>query len=84
MYVVLVLILIVLCSFLSQFADANDDEGIEQDSDDADDPKLLETKELNHILEVSEWSINLIELHCGHSVIFCYFLCLFSIPNENR
>lgn len=60
MYVVLVLILIVLCSFLSQFADANDDEGIEQDSDDADDPKLLETKELNHILEVSEWSINLI------------------------
>lgn len=54
MYVVLVLILIVLCSFLSQFADANDDEGIEQDSDDADDPKLLETKELNHILEVSD------------------------------
>lgn len=30
-----------------------DDEGIEQDSDDIDDEKFLDTKELDHILEVS-------------------------------
>ena len=29
-----------------------DDEGIEQDSEDIDDEKFLDTKELDHILEV--------------------------------
>lgn len=30
-----------------------DDEGIERDSEDIDDEKFLDTKELDHILEVS-------------------------------
>lgn len=33
-----------------------DDEGIERDSEEIDDEKFLDSKELDHILEVSNWN----------------------------
>ena len=53
-----------MCEILTEFdlfkLSEIDDEGIERDSEDIDDEKFLDTKELDHILEVSYilWSIN--------------------------
>lgn len=38
--------------FVYSVSDANDDEGIEQDSEYSEDQKCMETKELDDILEV--------------------------------
>jgi hypothetical protein len=47
-----------------------DDEGIERDSEEIDDEKFVDSKELDHILEVSLHKTN----------FYCYFKAIFVTP----